>query len=335
MGSEVLTQDEVGALLHGVDSGEIEVQSADGPRFAVVDSYDVPRRCRIESDSLPKLELLNSNLAQRLAQRTQQLLSCQLGVLCRETGCLRFAEVWETNSDPLVAVEFSAPPFPGCGAIVVHAGLIHQLVELFFGGSSKELKAGAHGDFTPGVMRVVDAYADIVLTSLKETWEPVERIEPKRRRTEPSTSLLTIADETESVIRSTFDFSFTECDGTLELLMPVAMLDALMPMLKGDSRAADPVKDKYWEDCFRETVRDIAVDLSTTIGQATMTLRELICLEPGDIIDIENPTRATILARDVPLMEGRFGVHGGKNAVEASGWFAEETHRNMKDRTHG
>ena len=335
MSDEVLTKDEVGALLTGVESGEIEVQSADGPRFAVVKPHDIPRRSRIATKSLPKLELLNDNLAERLKQRTQKLLNCELGVTCRSTGSIMFADVWDSDSDALVAVEFSASPFTGRGAIVIDANLINQLVELFFGGGGNEKKEEPHGDFTPGVMRVVHAYADIVLTSLRETWEPIQLIEPEQQKTESSTSLLTIADETDSIVQSIFDFSFAEHDGTLEFLMPSVMLETLLPIFKGDNREPNPARDKYWEETFRDVVTDVTVDLSTTIGQATMTLSELICLEPGDIINIENPTKATVHAQNVRLIEGRFGVHGGKNAIEASHWFADDTQHTVKGDTHG
>ena len=335
MNDEVLTKDEVGALLDGVESGEIEVQSADGPRFAVVKPHDIPRRSRIASKSLPKLELLNDNLAERLKHRTQKLLNCELGVTCRSTATVMFAEVWNSDADALVAVEFSAPPFNGRGAIVIDANLVNQLVELFFGGGGNDAKEESRGDFTPGVMRVVRTYSDIVLSSLKETWEPIQLIEPEQQRTEASTSLLTIADETDSIVQSTFDYSFSENDGTLDLLMPTAMLETLLPVFKGDNREPNPTQDKHWEETFREVLTDITVDLSTTVGEASMTLSELICLEPGDIINIDNPTRATVLAQNVRLLEGRFGVHGGKNAVEASHWLAAETNHTVKDGTNG
>ena len=43
-------------------------------------------------------------------------------------------------------------------------------------------------------------------------------------------------------------------------------------------------------------------------------------LSPGDIIEIERPQEATVLARDVRLLRGRLGVHCGRNAVETIGW---------------
>ena len=51
-----------------------------------------------------------------------------------------------------------------------------------------------------------------------------------------------------------------------------------------------------------------------------MTLGDLVNLTPGDVIGIDTPRVATVFAHGVPLIEGRFGVQAGRNAVEAVAW---------------
>ena len=50
--------------------------------------------------------------------------------------------------------------------------------------------------------------------------------------------------------------------------------------------------------------------------EAQISLRELVQLSPGDIIPIEPPQDVTLLAGDVPLYQGRFGVSQGRNALK-------------------
>lgn len=335
MSEQVLTDDEVDALLDGVESGEVEVQSAKGPHYASVTPYEIPRRSRIASKSFPRLELLNEKFAERLRKRTQQLLHCELGVNCSETANSLFGDICGQHVDVLVAVEFAAPPLTGHGAIVFGAELVHQLVELFFGGAGSEPKEPGLGGFTLGELRVTRAYSNIVLATLKEIWEPIQAIDPEQLKTESSISLLNIADDTDPVIKSTFDFSFAEHDGALHLLLPNAMVETLVPLFKGTDRKEDPAQDEMWADTIRSGLTDISVSLSTNVGHATMTLGELICLEPGDIINIDSPRIATIFAQNVPLLEGRFGVHGGRNAVEATQWLGADLKKPKRDGTHG
>lgn len=335
MSDDVLTNDEVDALLEGVESGEVEVHSSSGPRYASVSAYELPRRSRIVSKSFPRLEQLNDKIAEQLKKHTQQLLHCDMGLTCGETTSLQFGDICAQHSGVLVAVEFSASPLQGNGAIVFGANLVHQLVELFFGGVGSNPQSPGHGGFTLGELRVIHAYTNIVLETFKKVWEPVLAINPDRLKTESSISLVNIADETDEVIKSTFDFSFEEHDGSFDILLPHAMVDTLLPLLRGIDRKEDKAQDDMWADTIRSSLEETKVSLSTHVGQARMTLGELICLEPGHIIDIESPRIATILAQNVPLLEGRFGLHGGRNAVEASHWFGTDMTKQKRNGTNG
>lgn len=335
MSNEVLTNDEVDALLDGVESGEVEVQSADGPHYASVAPFEIPQRSRIVSRSFPKLELLNDRFAEQLKKRTGQLLQSELGVSCGETASSSFGEICAQHPDGQVAVEFVAPPLVGRGAIVLGAELVHHLVELFFGGGASEPGEPRIGGFTVGELRVIRTYSTVVLDVLKTLWEPIQEINPELHKTELNVSLLDIAEEPDQVIKSTFNFLVDEHDGALYLLLPAAMVERILPMFKGTERKEDPAQDERWANTIREVLAEINVTLSSDVGHARMTLGELICLEPGDVIGIDSPRTARINAHSVPLLEGRFGVHGGRNAVEASKWLGADTEKTVKDGTYG
>ena len=259
MSEQILSDDEVDALLDGVESGEVEVHSADGPRYASVTAHDIPRRSRIASKCFPRLELLNEKFAERLKKRTQQLLHCDMGLSCSETANASFGDICGQHADVLVAVEFAAPPLNGHGAIVFGADLVHQLVELFFGGAGSEPKSPGLGGFTLGEHRVIHAYSNIVLDTLQEIWEPILAIKPERLKTESSINSLNIANETDQVIRNTFDFSFEEHDGALQLLLPNTMVETLLPLFKGVDRKVDQAQDDMWADAIRTGLTDINV----------------------------------------------------------------------------
>jgi flagellar motor switch protein FliM len=331
----VLSEAEVNALVAGVENGEIEVQSAAGPRYATVTDFEVPRRSRIVSDSLPKLDVLNATFAERLKLRSEQALAADLSVEFVATDKVLFGDLVETDVARVMAVEFSVAPLPGHAAFVLDGPLVSKLVELFFGGAANEPRAAGHDAFTAGVMRVIDAYAAVVLDALKATWAGVQTVDPQPHKSESSLSLLGIADESEPVVRSLFEYSFPGGSGRLTVLFPEKVIAPLLPTFKGEKRVPDAERDRRWTETIRDCLPAVSVGLSTSVGQATMTLRQLICLEPGDILSIENPTEATILANNVRLLRGRFGVHGGRNAVAASRWMTTDITNTVKDTSNG
>ena len=63
MADEILSQEEIDALLHGVDDGDIETESDDGSENSDFTSYDLTSQDRIVRGRMPTLELINERFA--------------------------------------------------------------------------------------------------------------------------------------------------------------------------------------------------------------------------------------------------------------------------------
>lgn len=315
----VLSKDEVGALLEGVESGEVEVHSASGPHLASVRPFELPSRSRLATKRYPRLEQLNERLAECLTHRVEHALQCSVGLSFRETVSTNLESLPERTQHPIVAVQFSATPLKGDGALLLEADLLNQLVERYFGGETDSASA-KDGRFTAGEIRVAESFCRLILDNLKDVWQPFLALEPALVKTESGLALLDIAADSAMVLKSSFDISFAERDSAVHLVMPHAMLEAHLQYLKGIDRTVDPARDQAWSEVIRTTLTDIGVGLTATVGNVEMSLRDLVRLAPGDVIPIDDPKTATIHAQGVPLIQARFGVHAGRNAVEARRW---------------
>jgi flagellar motor switch protein FliM len=47
-----------------------------------------------------------------------------------------------------------------------------------------------------------------------------------------------------------------------------------------------------------------------------LTLRQILALEPGDVIPFEMPDHVTVLAEDIPAFRAQLGAHEGQIAVK-------------------
>ncbi|MCP5093000.1 MAG: FliM/FliN family flagellar motor switch protein, partial [Gammaproteobacteria bacterium] len=97
-----------------------------------------------------------------------------------------------------------------------------------------------------------------------------------------------------------------------------------MPVFEGQKRDRDAAEDARWERSLRSRVTESVVRISSDIGQTRMTLGAVAELAPGDVITIGNPRKGTVCAQNVPILEGRFGVHDGRHAIEAINWLESE-----------
>jgi len=103
-------------------------------------------------------------------------------------------------------------------------------------------------------------------------------------------------------------------------LLPVNVIRPLIPVLDGQKRERDAAEDARWDKAIRTQLLDADVRLNATVGAARLRLGELIAIQPGNVINITNPRNATVLAGDVPVIAGTFGIHAGQNAIETKVW---------------
>ena len=61
--NDILTQDEIDALLHGVNSGDVETQTDAPVEDGVAKSYDFATQDRIVRGRMPTLEMINERFA--------------------------------------------------------------------------------------------------------------------------------------------------------------------------------------------------------------------------------------------------------------------------------
>ena len=94
------------------------------------------------------------------------------------------------------------------------------------------------------------------------------------------------------------------------------MLAPIREALGSDTGAAQTRKSAAWAPVLGQTLQDAQVETRAILAQAQISLGELVRLSPGDIIPIETPQHAILLAGDVPLYHGRFGVSQGRNALK-------------------
>ncbi len=327
MNDKVLTDDEKEALLDGVAAGEVEVLSNVGPQYAEVQPFEIPERSRLVSNSFPRLQRLNQTFAGRLGKLAEQLVSAETDVEATDVNCGSFGEFSERNTGTSLIVEFSANPLVGSGLIVLGNELVGHLVEAFYGGFGNESTPHSNDYFTPGEISVATLFGKDIMQTLADVWRPVMDTEHNLVATHQNSDIIEGFDVSDRVIYAEFELRFLKHQQSFQIVWPAAMLGPLLPVFEGQKRERDPAQDALWARSLRSRLTDSVVQISSRVGKSKMTVGRVAALEPGDIIDIDNPRLSTLFIKHVPLLNGRFGVHEGKYAIEATDWLGPEIER--------
>ncbi len=324
MTDPVLTDDEKGALLEGMSSGEVEVHSNRGPTYASVTEFEIGPRSRITTNSYPRLQSLNRQFASRMSKQAELMLNADAEVTFESIETCTYSEFSEQSPLLSLVVEFLPKPLDGSALLNLNAPTVENLVETFYGGLGNEPARQEPEFFTPGEISVAALFGEAVLSVINEVWQPLAGIAAEMAGTHLSTGVIDNIDAGDSVICCAFELDVAEQKHPFQLVWPVRTVTSLLPVFDGRKRDRDPVEDARWERALRSRVTESVVRIASDVGHTRMTLGEVAELAPGDIININNPQKGTVSASDVPILEGRFGVHDGRHAIEASNWLDPE-----------
>ncbi len=325
MTDPILTDDEKGALLEGMSSGEIEVHSNNGPTYAAVTPFEIGPRARIVTKSYPRLQNLNQQFASLMSKQAESLLNAEATVAFGEVATCSYSEFCERNEALALVIEFSAKPLDGSGLISVDGATVGSIVETFYGGLGNEPARQDPQSFTPGELSIATLFGESVLAAIGEVWHPVAGLEPKLVGTHLSSGVIDKVDGGDPIISSEFTLDISGEQYVFQVLWPTATVTTLLPMFEGQKRDRDAAEDARWERSIRARVTDSVVNISSVVGEARSTLGAIADLAPGDVINISNPRKGKVLARDVPVLAGRFGVHDGRYAIETTAWLDAES----------
>ncbi len=325
MTDPVLTDDEKEALLEGMSTGEIEVHSNKGPAYAEVKPFEIGPRARISSRSYPRLQHLNQEFAGRLTRQAEALLNAEATVTYVNTETCSYSSACEQNDGLSLIVEFSPKPLEGSALISLGARTVGNLVETFFGGQGNEPSTCDAASFTPGEMSVATLFGEAVLSVITDVWNPIAAVAPEVVGKHLSSGVIDSVDAGDTVINSAFRLAIDEETEVFHVLWPLNTIASLVPVLEGQKRDRDATEDARWARSLRSSVTDTVVRISSDVGRTRMTLGAIAGLAPGDVLTIGNPRQGTVRARNVPILNGRFGVHDGRYAIEAVNWLAAGT----------
>ncbi len=325
MTDPVLTDEEKDALLDGISNGDVEVHSTQGPSYASVTEFVVGPRSRIATNSFPRMQSLNRQFATRMGQQAEQMLNAESEITFLRIEKSTYSEYCESVGGLSLVVEFTPQPLDGSALIHLNADLVETLVETFYGGVGNDSVRVDADFFTPGEVNVASLFCRVVLATVSDVWQPLQDLTMTVDGTHLSSGVIDSIDGADVVIIAEFEIAIAGKKQNLHIVWPVRTVGPLIPVFEGQKRERDSAQDARWESSLRSCVVNSVISISSCVGRTTMTLGDVAKLVPGDVINISNPRKSTVFARQVAVLQGRFGVHDGRYAIETTHWLAPQS----------
>lgn len=310
---DLLSQDEIDALLHGVDDGDINTDSDLEP--GTVRAYDLTSQDRIVRGRMPTLEMINERFARYTRISMFNLLRRTADVSVGGIQIQKFGEYVHTLYVPTSLNMVKFRPLRGTALIILDARLVFKLVDNFFGGDGRHAKIEGR-EFTPTELRVVQMVLNQAFVDLSEAWKAVMPINFEYINSEVNPSLANIVSPSEVVVVSTFHVELDGGGGEMHITMPYSMIEPIREVLDAGLQSDSDEQDERWVKALREDVLSAKVDLECDIVRRDILLRDIVALKAGDVIPIEFPDYHVLTANGVPMFRTQLGQHRGNLALK-------------------
>lgn len=316
---DLLSQDEIDALLHGVDDGEVETDdTAAPPDDGEIRPYDLASHERIVRGRMPTLEMINERFARYTRHSLFNLLRRTADVTVGGVQVMKYGDYIHTLYVPTSMNLVKVPPLRGTALFIMDAKLVFKLVDNFFGGDGRHAKIEGR-DFTPTETRLVYKALDLFFADLTEAWRPVMNLGFERVGHEMNPAMANAVSPSEVVVVSTFQVDLEGGTGEFHITMPYSMLEPIRDQLVSGFQPAEDEKDDRWEQALRRDIMLAPLQVNLRVAERQMTLRDVMALKQGDVIPVEIAEHLVLKANAVPVFHCKMGTSRGNLAVQVVG----------------
>ncbi|MDF1642812.1 MAG: flagellar motor switch protein FliM [Pseudomonadales bacterium] len=313
MVQDILSQDEIDALLHGVDDRVVERDEPLPEGEAA--NYDLTSQDRIVRGRMPTLEMVNARFARYTRISLFNLLRKNADVQVGGLQVMKFGEYVHTMYVPTSLNMVKVRPLRGTALFVLDAKLVFKLVDNFFGGEGRHAKIEGR-EFTPTENRIVHKMLEQAFIDMKEAWKTVMDIEFDYMGSEVNPAMANIVSPSEVVVINTFHIELDGGGGELHMTLPYSMLEPIKEMLDAGLQTDVDEKDDRWGTVLRRDIMGADIELNANLVEKQVTLRDIVDLKEGDILPVEMPDQVVLRANGVPVFDTQLGVSNGHLALK-------------------
>ena len=299
--ANAISEEEVSALLEKSETGGVR-------------PYDFTAQ-RINRTQLPMLEIVAKSFADRMGSSLCTLLGRDAAVHFTALDSAKAGELQAALPVPSSLAIVRLKPLAGSAFVTIEPALLLTLLDGFFGGSGRAT-TDSQAAIAPAAQRFLALLLRSVAADWTAAWAPVTPLELELVKQETNPRLMQLGAAQDPMLVLKFNVEFGARSGRIDWLLPESVLAPIREALASDGSVAPTRKQESWAPLLSHALRDAELETRAILAEAQISLRELVRLTPGDVIPIDAPQHVTLLAGDVPLYRGRFGVSQGRNALK-------------------
>lgn len=318
--TNILSQEEVDALLRGISGGEIETEKDEYLEPGAVITYDLTSQDRIIRGRMPTLEMTNEKYARTFRTTLSSILRKVISVTAVSADMIKFGEFLKTLPVPTSLHIFRMDPMRGNAIFVIESKIIFTLVDIIFGGTGTETFKIEGREFTAIENNLIKKIVLNALTDLEKCWKPLIDLTVSYQRAEINPQFAQIVAPTDVVVVMNFELEVEYTTGVISICIPYAMLEPIKEKLSAGFQSEQLEVDRGWSSRFKTNLVRAYVEVMVELGRVSISGKDIVNLKIGDVIPLDHYATdpLDVFIQGILKYQAYPGVFKGNQAVQIS-----------------
>ena len=319
MSGDVLSQNEIDALLSALSTGEMsaeEMKKEEETRKVRV--YDFKRALRFSKDQIRSLTRIHENFARLLTTYFSAQLRTYVQINVMSVDQIPFEEFISSIPNMTLINIFDVSPLEGNILMEVNPNVAYSMLERLMGGFGSS--SGKTDNMTEIETKILTNLFERSFDSLREAWSGLIDIDPYLTEMEVNPQFLQMISPNETVIVISFNIMIGESSGMINMCIPHVVLEPIIPNLSVQYWMQTNKKEPTAEQSIQleRRIKNATLPIVADLGKGEISIEDFLHLQLGDVISlntsIEEPL--TIRIGDKPKFTAQPGKLRNRMAVQ-------------------
>ncbi len=275
--------------------------------------FDFNRLDRIPKSQIRAVHLLHEEFSRNSSANLSAYLRAHVSMNLVSLEQISYAEFLEGLASPTFIAFVGLRPYEGAAVMEVNPALVFTFVEMLLGGDGKAA-VNLHRKATEIEKNLMRNLLRIILQDLGEAWKSVTDIRFAVQSLADEPQGLNIFSQSEAVVAIGIEVGVGSTTGMINFALPSIFIKRLRHMFER-LRRVQPAESKRRDQAhMAELLARVGLNLEARLEGVTISTRNLLNLEVGDVLVLDAPLdqKITALLNGEPKFWGEVGIAGTK-----------------------
>ncbi|AYC29250.1 flagellar motor switch protein FliM [Paenisporosarcina cavernae] len=319
MAGDVLSQNEIDALLSALSTGEMtadEIKKEEETKK--VKNYDFKRALRFSKDQIRSLTRIHENFARLLTTFFSAQLRTYVQISVASVDQIPFEEFIRSIPNITLINVFEVPPLDGNILMEINPNIAYSMLDRLMGGAG--ISTSKIESLTEIESKIMTNLFERSFDNLREAWMNISDIDPILTELEVNPQFLQMISPNETVVVISFNTIIGETSGMINICIPHVVLEPIVPNLsvrywmQTNKKAVSPEQLAILEN----RVKSASLPVVAELGHSEITIEDFLLLQPLDVIQLNQKIEEPLVLRvgNIPKFTVQPGQLKKKMAVQ-------------------